>query len=44
MVGADMSLKGLVFSEGLVAGRVSCAPEAIVALMCFFVSSETCCG
>ena len=43
MIGADVSLKCLMLAKGLVARGVGCASEAVMAQVCFLVSSETCC-
>jgi hypothetical protein len=42
MVGPDMTLQGLMFAEGLAAGRILCASKAFMAVMCGLVSSQSC--
>jgi hypothetical protein len=41
MIRTDVSLKGLVLSKGLVAGRITCTSESFMALVCILMSFQT---
>lgn len=44
VIGADVALEGVMFSECLVARWIDCASESIVAFMCFYVAPKSCCS
>jgi len=42
MIGSNMALESLMLAEALMAARISCTSESIMALMSLFVSSKSC--